>query len=70
MYAGEIECIQCGSIFDLSRIEKENYQQRGFDEPRRCPECRRRKRHEPSGLDPKSRRTKKKHYRMKYEYNE
>ena len=62
-----LECIQCGNSFELSNSEQEYYRHRGFDEPRRCPECRKNKRREPDNENRKFRNKKKKHYRVKYD---
>ena len=35
-----ITCIQCGDEFIFSAAEQERFLARGFDFPRRCPECR------------------------------
>ncbi|MCG6972510.1 MAG: zinc-ribbon domain-containing protein [Desulfobacterales bacterium] len=67
MQTRTLECIQCGNSFELSTSEQEYYRQRGFDEPRRCPECRKNKRREPHNDTRKFRNKKKKHYRMKYD---
>ena len=38
-----ILCVQCGIEFLLSIDEQERLLSRGFDIPKRCPECRRKK---------------------------
>jgi hypothetical protein len=38
-----ITCIQCDCEFDHTIDEQIYYQQRGFDEPKHCPECRKNK---------------------------
>lgn len=38
-----INCIQCDNPFLLSAAEQERLAVRGFAEPKRCPECRRKK---------------------------
>ena len=35
-----ITCIQCGDEFVFSVTEQERYRARGFDFPKRCPNCR------------------------------
>lgn len=35
-----ITCIDCGKEFDFSPAEQKFYESRGFDMPKRCPECR------------------------------
>jgi DNA-directed RNA polymerase subunit RPC12/RpoP len=36
----KITCIDCGKEFDFSPAEQKFYESRGFDTPKRCPECR------------------------------
>lgn len=36
-------CIQCGNQFTLTSREQEKLLSRGFDLPKRCPDCRKRK---------------------------
>ena len=38
-----IVCVQCERTFLFSPAEQEKFRARGFDPPRRCPECRERK---------------------------
>ena len=38
-----ITCIQCEGSFVFTRTEQERFRARGFDEPKRCPECRKKK---------------------------
>jgi hypothetical protein len=62
-----ITCIQCDKAFLFSTSEQEHFSLMGFDEPRRCPGCRKKK---SKGEDPDAKRrhtNKKKHFRMKYE---
>lgn len=35
-----VECQECGRSFEFSAEEQEFYNERGFSEPKRCPECR------------------------------
>ena len=35
-----LTCWQCGQEFLFSSREQKKYLQRGFDPPRRCPDCR------------------------------
>jgi hypothetical protein len=58
-----LTCISCGCDFEFSTFEQKEFLSKGFDTPKRCPECRRKKVR--SG-DVNSQRDKKKHYRMKY----
>lgn len=62
-----IICIQCDRPFVFSVLEQEHFKEQGFDDPRRCPACRKNK---SKGDDPRARRRngdKKKHFRLKYE---
>lgn len=38
-----IMCVQCQSPFVFSGAEQERFLARGFDVPKRCPDCRERK---------------------------
>jgi hypothetical protein len=38
-----ITCIQCNTEFEFTIVEQEHFQARGFDPPRRCPSCRKKK---------------------------
>ena len=62
-----LQCIQCESDFTFTTSEQLKYERMGFSEPRRCPQCRRHKLKQEEGWEHKKDRTKKKHYRMKYE---
>ena len=39
----EIECISCGREFEFTITEQQIYNRKNFDEPKRCPDCRRSK---------------------------
>ena len=39
----EITCFQCATEFEFTVDEQLRYQNRNFDEPRRCPDCRKKK---------------------------
>jgi DNA-directed RNA polymerase subunit RPC12/RpoP len=39
-----VKCIDCGSGFVLSLEERQWYQEHSYHLPKRCPECRRRRR--------------------------
>lgn len=43
------ECIECGCSFGFTASEKKFYASRNLNEPKRCPECRRKKRVESNG---------------------
>jgi len=38
-----IECVQCREVFEFTPKEQERCHQMGFDEPRRCHQCRKHK---------------------------
>ena len=38
-----LECIQCQSEFEYSPAEQEYHDRMGFDDPKRCPYCRKHK---------------------------
>lgn len=60
-----IVCIQCGCEFELNSQQQDYFNSRGFDLPKRCPECRKRKsKNTKISRHPED---KKKHFRMKYE---
>jgi hypothetical protein len=44
----DLVCIQCGNSFLFTVAQQERFKALGFDEPRRCKECRKRK--EKTGL--------------------
>jgi len=62
-----ITCIQCGREFEFSADEQIIYERRGFDAPARCPECRKRKSKKITPPPAHKGRTKKKHYKTRYE---
>jgi hypothetical protein len=62
-----IECVQCLKEFDFSVSEQMYYDKRGFDEPKRCPDCRRHRAKSDDIADIRTLRDKKKHFRLKYE---
>lgn len=39
-----ITCIDCGCTFSMTEEEQKWYEERGFELPKRCPECRKAKR--------------------------
>ncbi|UCH23296.1 MAG: zinc-ribbon domain containing protein [Deltaproteobacteria bacterium] len=59
-----ITCIQCDCEFDYTIDEQMYYQLRGFDEPKRCPACRKKK-SKPLYLQPIRKDTIKKKYHHK-----
>lgn len=36
----ELQCIECGVIFVFSAEDQEFYAQKGYSGPKRCPQCR------------------------------
>lgn len=64
-----IICIQCGTEFDLSGTNRDKLTMRGFDLPKRCPDCRKKKSKYLVDENPIRRRDKKKHYHQKYDQN-
>ena len=69
MNGKRVNCIQCENEFVVSQEELEFLQGRGFDEPRRCPLCRKRKSKSSDHRNPGKRNDKKKPYRLKYEHD-
>jgi DNA-directed RNA polymerase subunit RPC12/RpoP len=49
----EITCIICGAAFEFTVDEQLRYQKMNFDEPRRCPDCRKNKLRAPAFQDKK-----------------
>jgi hypothetical protein len=39
----QLQCAECGAIFEFSAEEQEFYAQKGYSSPKRCPECRARR---------------------------
>lgn len=39
----EIECIACGQVFEFTIDEQRIYNMKKFDDPKRCPGCRKSK---------------------------
>ena len=62
-----IACIQCGNEFELSNVDRSKLAARGFDLPKRCPDCRRNKSRDIAEELPRRRRTRKKQYHQKYD---
>jgi hypothetical protein len=61
-----IECVQCGNDFPFTTDEQKHCQEMGFDEPKRCPDCRRHKTKSNGTSKTNMFRDKKKHFRLKY----
>lgn len=41
-----IECVDCGTSFEVSTEEQQWYKDKGFDLPKRCPRCRKSRRNQ------------------------
>ena len=62
-----ITCVQCNTEFKFSAKEQEYYKNKGFNPPKRCPQCRKNK---AKLADPEHKNThtnKKKHPKSEYE---
>jgi len=36
----QLQCVECGKIFEFSAEDQEFYATKGYSSPKRCPECR------------------------------
>lgn len=36
----DLQCVECGKIFEFPADDQEFYAQKGYSTPKRCPECR------------------------------
>ena len=36
----QLECVECGKAFEFSVDDQEFYAKKGYSSPKRCPECR------------------------------
>lgn len=36
----QLQCVECGKIFDFSAEDQEFYAKKGYSSPKRCTECR------------------------------
>ncbi len=61
-----IQCIQCDAEFEFSIQDQILYLKKGYDEPRRCPGCRKNKSKTTVRADIGSKKNKKKEYNLKY----
>ena len=61
-----IQCIQCDVEFEFSIQDQILYSEKGYDEPRRCPLCRKNKSKANARADIDNKKNRKKLYRMKY----
>lgn len=39
----QLQCAECGVIFEFSAEDQEFYSKKGYSAPKRCPECRARR---------------------------
>ena len=39
----ELQCVECGAIFEFSAEDQEFYAKKGYSAPKRCPQCRARR---------------------------
>ena len=62
-----ITCIQCEADFEFSAQDQEKFQRMGFDLPKRCPQCRKHKVSDANLYEKRKFKSKKRHFRMKYE---
>ena len=62
-----IECMQCGAEFEFSVDDQIRHRKMKFDDPKRCPECRKKKLR-PPGFKNKKNNHRKKLDQVKYEY--
>lgn len=67
MESTTITCVQCDIDFEFSAKDQEKYEQMGFDQPRRCPLCRKRKSGISNNHEARKHKDKKKHFRMRYD---
>jgi hypothetical protein len=61
-----LECIQCQNEFEYTVAEQDYHNRMGFDEPKRCPYCRKRKT-KVSNQNHKEGRNRKQFARQKYD---
>ncbi|MBT8349691.1 MAG: zinc-ribbon domain-containing protein [Deltaproteobacteria bacterium] len=60
----EIICFQCKTAFEFTVEEQLRYRKMNFDEPRRCPDCRKKR------LRPHAFQNGKRKYKKKYDWLE
>lgn len=39
----QLDCVECGKKFEFSTEDQEFYAKKGYSSPKRCPECRARR---------------------------
>ena len=62
-----IPCIQCGAEFEFSIADQLRYRKMNFDDPKRCPGCRKKK-SKPTSVQDKRFNHRKKFDQIKHEY--
>jgi len=62
-----ITCIQCGRSFVFTVSEQEDFIKKGFDKPKRCSPCRKKKSKAVDSQWIEKQNGKKKYFRRKYE---
>ncbi|MFH1991287.1 MAG: zinc-ribbon domain containing protein [Pseudomonadota bacterium] len=62
-----LTCIQCNTDFEFGAGEQQKYQERGFDVPLRCPQCRKNKYRDSEHQERRKFKDKKKHHRFKFD---
>ncbi len=60
-----ITCVQCNDSFVFHAKDRQRFISLGFDEPTRCPHCRKNKFKHPKSEDPWKNKGRKKHSRRK-----
>jgi hypothetical protein len=65
-----LECVQCDNSFIFTVAEQQRFADQGFDEPRRCPDCRRKKAKASENNEVRKDRGKKKHGRRNPDQDE
>ena len=65
-----IQCIQCNTEFEFSVSSQIEFEAKGYDEPKRCPECRKRKSKASADNSNGNWRNKKKRHHDRYENEE
>ena len=61
-----ITCVQCNTEFRFSAVEQEHYNHKGFNPPKRCPQCRKNKA-KLADSEQNAHANKKKHSRTEYD---
>ncbi len=61
-----ITCVQCNTEFEFSAVEQEYFKNKGFNPPKRCPQCRKNKA-KLANPEQNTHPNKKKHSRTEYD---